>query len=45
MFLSQEVLCGGFPPGLPVYNYRCPVTPVSSPSTVILDLVGGDAYV
>jgi hypothetical protein len=42
MFLSQEVLCGGFPPGLPVYNYRCPV---SSPSTVILDLVGGDAYV
>ena len=33
IFIPKRFLRGGFPPGLPVYNYRCPV---SSPSTVIV---------
>jgi hypothetical protein len=37
IFYPKEVFAWRFSP--PVYNYRCPV---SSPSTVILDLVGGD---
>jgi hypothetical protein len=36
MILSHWVLYGGFPPELPVYNYRCRLL-----SIVIQALVGG----